>query len=146
MANNTSGNNRKINILHLNANDISNKKKYLKNFLTRNDIHLALIHESKLRNESKTPTFSGYSPLRRDQASGDGSVILALISKSIPFTNTTVQTIAALLQESTLEIQSIKERINKSDFFLHNIYVPPASSSLPGYQPDIINPTAQTIQ
>ena len=114
----------------------------LKDFLAENDIHLALIQESKLRSNSKTPTFPGYSSLRRDRSDGGGGGLLTLISKSISFTNTTDQTIAALPQDSTLEIQSVKARINNFDYSLYNIYVPPASSCSRGYRPDISNLTS----
>ena len=111
----------------------------LKDFLQRNNIHVALIQETKLQSASKTPMFPGYTPLRRDRASGGGGGLLTLISRNIPFTHTTDQTIAALPQDPTLEIQSIKARINSSDFTFHNIYIPPTSSCPRAYRPDIGN-------
>ena len=105
----------------------------LKDFLIRNNIHLALIQESKLQNASKSPIFSGYTTLGRDEASRGGEGLITLVSKKVPFANITDQTIAALPQDPTLEIQSSKLRVNNSDFFVHNIYIPPASSSPWGY-------------
>ena len=109
----------------------------LKDYLHRNNIHVALIQESKLQNASKCPTFPGYSTLRRDRAGGGGGGLLTLISKSVSFTNTTDQTVAALPRDPTLEIQSTKARINNSDYLFYNIYIPPTSSCPRGYLPDL---------
>ena len=53
-----------LNVLQWNANGIRSKHKELLDFLVRNKVHVALIQESKLRANTLTPTFSGYSTLR----------------------------------------------------------------------------------
>ena len=126
-----------MNFLQWNANGILNKKMELKDFLQRRDVHVALIQETKLQASSKTPTFPGYTSLRRDRTGGAGGGLLTLISKNVPFTNITEQIIATLPQDTTLEIQSIKIRVGNKDYVLHNIYIPPTSSCPQGYRPNI---------
>ena len=109
----------------------------LKGTLHKHDIHIAVIQETKLRPKHKTPKFPGYTTLRLDRRRGEGGGLLTLVHKDIPFTHTTSQTLANMPYDTITELQSTRIRLHKQDINIHNIYIPPTSSSPPGYLPQL---------
>ena len=95
---------------------------------------MALIQESKLRANTPTPTFSGFSTLRLDRP-GDvgGGGLLALVSRQISFTHTTRAIVSSLPPDNVREVQTLSIRIGKDDYNLTNVYLPPVSSCPPSY-------------
>ena len=117
--------NNKINIIQININGIKNKHQETKHLLKHHQIHVATIQETKLKDSDPTPTFPEYTTLRHDRRGGLGGGLITLIHKTLPFTNTTPQTLANLPQDDTLELQSITIRLNKQDIKIINMYIPP---------------------
>ena len=105
----------------------------LKQTLIQRDIHIATIQETKLQPTHKTPKFPGFTTLRKDRRTGGGGGLITLIHKDIPFTHTTANTLAEMPPDNTLELQSICIRLHKQSLNIINCYIPPSSSSPPGY-------------
>ena len=121
-----------------NANGIGNKKAELREFMRERGVHVALLQESKLRAGSRTPSFPGYTTLRVDRPGGaGGGGLLAIISREIPFTNSTPLTLASLPVDVTREVQTITLRVTGEDISLTNVYIPPTASCPPGYSIDL---------
>ena len=73
-------------ILQFNANGIGNKQVELGEFLERHTVKVAVIQESKLTLNSRTPNIQNFTTVRKDCHQGQGRGILTLIHKSINFT------------------------------------------------------------
>ena len=71
-------------IMKFNANGISNKLTELGEFLKRNNVKMAVIQESKLSSNSKTPSIQNFT-IRKEHRQGQGGGLLTLIHKSINF-------------------------------------------------------------
>ena len=56
-----------INILQLNIHGIRNKIEQLTHFMNTNNIHIALLQETRLRQTHKTPAIKHNTPRRRDR-------------------------------------------------------------------------------
>ena len=71
--------------MQLNANGIGNKLTELGEFLKRHNVKVAVIQESKLSSNSKTPSIQNFTTVRKDRRQGQGDGLLTLIHKSINF-------------------------------------------------------------
>ena len=72
-------------ILQFNANVIGNKQVELGEFLERHKVKVAVIQESKLTLNSRTPNIQNFSTVRKDRHQGQGGGFHTLIHKSINF-------------------------------------------------------------
>ena len=72
-------------ILQFNANGIGNKQVELGDFLERHKVKVAVIQESKLTLNSRTPNIQNFTTVRKDRDHGQGGGLLILIRKSINF-------------------------------------------------------------
>ena len=72
-------------ILQFNANGIGNKQVELGDFLERHKVKVAVIQESKLTLNSRTPNIQNFTTVRKDRDQGQGGGLLTLIHKSINF-------------------------------------------------------------
>ena len=72
-------------ILQFNANGIGNKQVELSDFLERHTVNVAVIQESKLTLNSRTPNIQNFTTVRKDRDQGQGGGLLTLIHKSINF-------------------------------------------------------------
>ena len=72
-------------ILQFNANGIGNKQVEIGEFLERHKVKVAVIQESKLTLNSRTPNIQNFTTVRKDREQGQGGGLLTLIDKSINF-------------------------------------------------------------
>ena len=72
-------------VLQFNANGIGNKQVELGDFLERHKVKVAVIQESKLTLNSRTPNIQNFTTLRKDSDPGQGGGLLTFIHKSINF-------------------------------------------------------------
>ena len=70
-------------ILQFNANGISNKQVELGEFLERHKVKVAVIQESKLTLNSRTPNIQNFPTVKKDRHQGQRGDLLTLIHKSI---------------------------------------------------------------
>ena len=130
---------RPLNILQININSIKKKVSELRHLLERENVHVALIQETKLTHSTPTPTLKKYSCLRRDRPNSRGGGLLTYIHKDLQFVDTTADC-SSLLHLSTtdpMELSSIKLQHANRLLNIINIYIPPASCVDPTYKPDI---------
>ena len=71
--------------MQFDANGIGHKLTELDEFLERQNVKVALIQESKLSSNSKTPIIPNFTTVRKDRRQGQGGGLLTLIHKSINF-------------------------------------------------------------
>ena len=118
-----------INILQLNKDSIRNKIEQLTHFMHTNNIHIALLQETKLRQTHKTPAIKHYTPLRRDKRQGEGGGLITLIHHTIRYTDTTDITQNLNNPDITVETQSIRISTRHTQYInIINIYIPPDTS------------------
>ena len=103
------------------------------NFLYANRISIAAIQETKLKDNSRNPSFPGYNFVFKNRQGGEGGGLAFLIHHSISFSLVDV----AFNNDPHIELQAIKAKINNSDVTLFKIYVPPATSCPPRLRPSI---------
>ena len=72
-------------LMQFNANGIGNKLTELGEFLKRHNVKVAVIQESKLSSNSKTPSIQNFTTVQKDRRQGQGGGLLTLIHKSINF-------------------------------------------------------------
>ena len=63
-------------IIQFNANGIGNKLTELGEFLKRHNVKVAVIQESKLSSNSKTPSIQNFTTVRKDRRQGQGDDLL----------------------------------------------------------------------
>ena len=66
-------------IMQCNAYGIGNKLTELDEFLKRHNVKVAVIQESKLSSNSKTPSIQNFTTVRKDRFQGLGGGLLTLI-------------------------------------------------------------------
>ena len=84
-------------ILQFNANGIGNKQVELGGFLERHKVKVAVIQESKLTINSRTPNIQNFTTVRKDRDQGQGGGLLTLIHKSINFSRGQIHQILKIL-------------------------------------------------
>ena len=72
-------------IMQFNANGIGYKLTELGDFLKRHNVKVAVIQESKLSPNSKTPSIQNFTTVRKERRECQGGGLLTLIHKSINF-------------------------------------------------------------
>ena len=122
-------------IMQFNANSISNKLTELGEFLKRHNVKVAVIQESKLPPNSKTPSIQNFTTVRKDRRQGQGGGLLTLIHKSINFSRKPES--PETLVEPHLEELTITATLGDKELIITNVYIPPASSCAGGYLPSL---------
>ena len=122
-------------ILQFSANGIGNKQVEVGEFLERYNGKVAVIQESKLILNSRTPNIQNFTTVRKDRYRGQGGGLLTLIHKSINFARKpdSPDTVA----DPHLEELTITAKLGNTDLIITNDYIPPASSSTGGYNPSL---------
>ena len=94
-----------------------------------NNIHIALLQETKLRQTHKTPTIKHYTPLRQDRRQGEGGGLITYVHHTIRYTDTTDATQNLTNPDTTAETQSIRISTGHTQYInIINIYIPPDTS------------------
>ena len=122
-------------ILQFNTNGIGNKQVELGEFLERHKVKVAVIQESKLTLNSRTPNIQNFTTVRKDRHQGQGGGLLTLIHKSINFTRRPNS--PDTLADPHLEELTITAKLGNTDLIITNVYIPPESSCTGGYNPSL---------
>ena len=92
-------------------------------FMTRHNIKIAAIQETKLDPKSKLPPFWNYAVVRKDRNRHGGGLAL-LIHHSIPYSLVPLPRATS----PSLEQQAVKIKLADTDLLVINIYIPPVNS------------------
>ena len=116
--NNNSRNNKNVlNILHWNAKGIQNKKATLAERLKQEDIDVACIQETHLK-ENLRLNMRSYQVVRQDRTDRIKGGVLILIKNSLPYQEIIVDT------ENQAEIQGIQVIMGNETLTIFNKYCP----------------------
>ena len=118
--------------MQYNANGIDNKQVELGEFLERHKVKVAVIQESKLTLNSRTPNIQNFTTERKNRHRGQGGGLLTLIHKSINFSRR-----PDTLEYPHLEELTITAMLGNTDLIITNVYIPTASSCTGGYNPSL---------
>ena len=110
-------------IVSWNCNGIRNSSSELNDFLSRRQVKVACLQETKLNNEVATPRFPDYAIIRRDCPGGGGGGLITLVHHSVPFVES-----PSPFNDNVSECILIKLKIANIEFSLANVYLPPQSS------------------
>ena len=122
-------------IMQFKANGISNKLTELGEFLKRHNVKVAVIQESKLSSNSKTPSIQNFTTVQKDRRQGQGGGLLTLIHKSINFSRKPES--PETLVEPHLEELTISATLGDTELISTNVYIPPESSCARCYLPSL---------
>ena len=122
-------------IMQFNANGIGNKLTELGGFLKRHNVRVAVIQESNLSSNSKTPSIQNFTTVRKDRRQSQGGGLLTLINKSINFSRKPES--PETLVEPHLEELTITTTLGDTELIITNVYISPASSCAGGYLPSL---------
>ena len=125
-----SRNTSQFTILQLNINGLRRRSNELGVFLKENKIKIAALQETKLDPLSPSPSFHGYTILRKDRNQYGGGVAF-LIHHSVQYHNLP----NPIPNDPHLELLSISIPTPDGDTTITNVYIPPRSSCHPSYQP-----------
>ena len=115
--NNNRNRNNNLNILHWNAEGIQNKKATLAERLKQEDIDVACIQETHLK-ENLRLSMRGYQVVRQDRTDRIKGGVLILIKNSLPYQEIIVDT------ENQAEIQGIRVIMGNETLTIFNEYCP----------------------
>ena len=121
-------------ILQFNANGLNTSKQELASFLHENNVKVACVQETKLRQNNPDPSFPGYAFLRRDRVGGGGGGLAILISHDVEFVPIDVDILTNA--DPHLEVLAAKIHLRHFSLNIYNVYVPPVSSCAPGHSTD----------
>ena len=96
---------------------------------------MALIQESKLSSNSKTPSILNFTTVRKDRRQDQRGGLFTLIQKSINFSRKPES--PESLPEPHLEEFTITAMLGKTMLIIINVYILPASSYTGGYLPSL---------
>lgn len=122
-------------ILQLNCNGVQSTAVELATFLSKHNVAVACLQESKLTAASRPPLFSGYAVERRDRPGGRGGGLLTLVRHDVHYSNLDTSTL--FNGDITIETQGITASLNGAPLKIINLYIPPATSCPPGYIPNL---------
>ena len=104
--------------------------------LNRNKVHIALIQETKLQANSKTPTFSGYSTNRLDR------LVMTVVGACWRLSASRSSTPTPLGGPPVFSscrcwqgVQTVPIKAGNTEYHLSNVYIPPSSSLSPSLCP-----------
>ena len=113
-------------IMQFNTNGIGSKLTELGEFLKRHIVKVAVIQESTLSSNFKTPSIQNFTTVRKDRRQGQGGGLLNLIHKSINFSRNHES--PDILVELYLEELTITTTLEYTELIITNIYITPTSS------------------
>ena len=96
---------------------------------------MAVIQESKLTLNSRTPNIQSFTTVRKDRDQGHGGGLLTLIHKSINFSRRPDS--PDTLADPHFEELTITAKLGNTDLIITNVYIPPASYCTGGYNPSL---------
>ena len=96
---------------------------------------MAVIQESKLTLNSRTPTIHNFTIVRKYRHQGQGGDLLTLIHNSINFSQRSES--PETLSDPYLEELTFTPRFGDTELIITNIYIPPSSSCTRGYNPSL---------
>jgi hypothetical protein len=120
--------------LHWNCNGIKNSITELKDFIRSYQLKIVSLQETKLCPSVKDPSFPDYAILCSDRPVGGGGGLAFLIHHLLQYT--LLDTSSVLPGDTATELLAISTTINRSEFYVFNVYVPPSSSCPPRFKPD----------
>ena len=94
--------------------------------MTTENIHVAMVQETKLTDKSKDIKTPGYTLIREDRRKDKGGGLAFLVKENIPFHSNTIPN--SIKNNDDVEFQSISIIGKKDNITLNNIYIPPVSS------------------
>ena len=115
-----------LTILKFNANGIGYEQVELGELLERHKVKVAVIQESKLTLNYRTPNIQNFTTVRKDRDNCQGGGLLTLIHKSINFSRRPDS--PDTLADPQLEELIITAKLGNTDLIITNVYIPPASS------------------
>ena len=107
-----------INILHWNAEGIQNKKLAFSQRLQKEDIHIACLQETHLK-ELQRCSVRGYQVYRQDREGRQKGGVAILVKNSIPAQDFTVDT------NKEAEIHGVSIKVEHQQMKIFNVYCPP---------------------
>ena len=119
--------------LQFNTNGIQNSTAQILDLLTKHNILVACIQETKLTLGTPTPKFGRYAVERKDRATGGGGGLIILIHPDVSYT---IADSSCYFNDPITEHQAIEVNIDDAKLLVINVYIPPASS-VPGQTPDL---------
>ena len=103
--------------------------------MENNKVKVAVKQESKLTPKSKNPCIQNYTTVRKDCPHGLDRGLPVSIHRSVTFSKQPSSTES--LYDPQLEELAIEAKIGNTKLIIYNIYIPPASSCINGYQSSI---------
>lgn len=114
------------------------KQEELLHYMELNNIQIAAIQESKLTSKSKMKPSPNYTVVRKDRGNDvKGGGLLFFVHHTVPFQK--LDTPTSLKEDKHLEEITIQINSDDNPLKIRNVYIPPASSCSPGYEPPIQN-------
>ena len=108
--------------MQFNVNGTGNKQVELGEFLERHKVKVAVIQESKLTLNSRTPNTQNFTTVRKYRHQGQGGSLLTLIHKSTNFSRRPDS--PDTLGDPHLEELTITVKLGNTDLIITNIYIP----------------------
>ena len=139
---------QRLRIIQWNVDGIKTSAVDLQSLLRQREVDVVLVQESKLSSKDKTPSFPGFSVLRRDRPSGlcraeDKGGVMTLVRSDIPFRE--VPGIGDERLDPSMEALSVEIRIGVGvGYTITNVYHPPVRSSGLG-APSALCPDGLTV-
>ena len=96
---------------------------------------MTVIQVSTLTFNSQTPNIQNFTTVRQDRHQGQGGGLLTLIHKSINFSRRPES--PDTLADPHLEELTITAKLGNTELIITNVYIPPASSCIGGYNPSL---------
>ena len=121
-------------ILQFNCNGIHHCRAELQDYLTRHQVKVACLQETKLYVGSTLREFDQYTSVRRDRPAGRGGGLITLVHHSSTFKELNTGNIFP--NDQVAEIQGIEVWMGGCSLRIVNVYIPPPSSCPPGYAPE----------
>ena len=115
---------------------IKNSTEQIYDLLTRHNILVACIQETKLTSGNVDPDFGKYAVVRRDRPNNDGGGgLITLIHNDVSYIPASS---AAYFNDQITEHLAVEVNIGEAKLLVINVYIPPASSAhgqLPSLDP-----------
>ncbi len=94
--------------------------------MTTENIHVAMVQETKLTDKSKDFSTPGYTLVREDRKRDKGGGLAFLVKDTIPFHTNNIPN--NIKNNQDVELQSISIVGIKDNITINNVYIPPVSS------------------
>jgi exonuclease III len=117
-----------FNVVQFNCNGFASKSRQsqLALFLEANNIHVAVLQESKLNATSAEISIANYTVLRKDRVQDRGGGLITLVHHSVSYVE--VQFDTSRNPSPHIESQFVRISFAKKSLIISNLYIPPHSS------------------